>query len=187
MKHLIIYSHLNPESFTKAVVDKAEKIALEKGDEVKIISLYGDMFNPILEFPDIEHMFMGKEAPADVANYQEMVKWADHMTFVYPLWWGQMPAMLKGFFDRVFANGFAYAYGEDGMPIGLLKGKTAKLYILTGNPDEYYEPSGMHSALRRVNDVGIFGFCGIESTSTFFGSIASGSDELRKGYLDSIK
>ena len=107
MKHLIIYSHLNPTSFTNAVVDKVEKTAKEKGDEVKIINLYGDKFNPVLEFPDIEHMFMGKEAPADVAIYQEMVQWADHMTFVYPIWWGQMPAMLKGFLDRVFANGFA--------------------------------------------------------------------------------
>ncbi len=187
MKHLVIYSHLNPDSFTKAVVDTVEKTAQKKGDEVKIINLYGDKFNPILEFPDIQHMFMGKDAPADVAIYQEMIKWADHMTFVYPLWWGQMPAMLKGFLDRVFANGFAYTYGEDGMPIGLLKGKTSKLYILTGNPDAYYEPSGMHSALRRVNDEGIFGFCGMESDSTFFGSVATGSDELRQGYLDSIK
>ncbi len=186
MKHLIIYSHLNPDSFTKAIVDKVGKVAQEKGDVIKTINLYGDQFNPILEFPDIEHMFLGKDAPADVANYQEIVLWADHMTFVYPLWWGQMPAMLKGFLDRVFANGFAFAYSEDGIPIGLLKGRSAKSYILTGNPDDYYEASGMHAALRRVSDEGIFGFCGMEATSTFFGNVAMGSDDLRKGYLDSI-
>jgi len=186
MKHLIIYSHLNPNSFTKAIVDRVEKVALEKGDEVKIIDLYSEQFNPVLEFPDIEHMFMGKKAPNDVAEYQEMVAWADHMTFVYPMWWAQMPAILKGFLDRVFANGFAFAYGEDGMPIGLLKGRTAHLYISTGNPDEYYEASGMHAAQRRINDEGIFGFCGIDASSTFFGNVAMGTDELRKGYLNSI-
>ncbi len=186
MKHLIIYSHLNPNSFTNAIVDRVEKVAQEKGDEVKVIDLYSDRFNPVLEFPDIEHMFMGKDAPNDVAEYQEMVTWADHMTFVYPLWWAQMPAMLKGFLDRVFANGFAFAYGENGMPIGLLKGRTAQLFISTGNPDEYYEASGMHSAQRRINDEGIFGFCGIDANSTFFGNVAMGTDELRKGYLESI-
>jgi len=66
MKHLIIYSHLNPKSFTKAIVDQVEKTAKAKGDEVKIIDLYGEKFNPILEFPDIQYMFMGGDAPEDV-------------------------------------------------------------------------------------------------------------------------
>jgi len=185
MKHLIIYSHLNPDSFTKAIVDKVEKVSKEKGDEVKIIDLYGEQFNPILEFPDIEYMFMGKEVPGDVKKYQELVTWADHLTVVYPLWWAQMPAMLKGFIDRVFANGYAFNYGEKGSG-GLLTGKTAQLYICTGNPGEYYEESGMYDAQRRVNDEGIFGFCGIKSSIIFFGNVAMGTDELRKGYLESI-
>ncbi len=186
MKHLIIYSHLNPASFTKAIVDEIETIAKARGDEIKTIDLYGEKFNPVLEFPDIEHMFMGKEAPEDVSKYQELVSWADHLTVVYPMWWGQMPAMLKGFIDRVFANGYAFSYTEKG-PEGLLQGKSAHLYICTGNPDDYYEQSGMHSAQERINDGGVFGFCGIEPEITFFGDGAMGSDELRKGYLKSIK
>jgi len=186
MKHLIIYSHLNPNSFTKAIVDRVGKTAEEKGDEIKIIDLYGEKFNPILEFPDIEYMFMGKGVPADVKKYQEMIGWADHLTFVYPLWWAQMPAMLKGFIDRVFSNGFAFEYGAEG-PKGLLNGKTAKLYISTGTPDEFYKNSGMYNAQKRINDEGIFAFCGIKSSITFFGNVAMGTDELRKGYLDSIK
>ena len=187
MKHLIIYSHLNPKSFTKAIVDKVEKVSKEKGDAVKIIDLYGDKFNPVLEFPDIQHQFMGGECPADVKKYQDMVAWTDHLTIVYPIWWTQMPAMLKGFFDRVFSNGFAYAYSEQGIPTGLLKGKTVKLYICTGNPNEVYEQMGMHSAQRKVNEEGIFGFSGMKAETVFFGNVAMGPDELRKGYLDSIK
>ncbi len=186
MKHLIIYSHLNPNSFTKAIVDQVEKTAKEKGDEVKIIDLYGDKFNPILEFPDIEYMFMGKEVPDDVKKYQELITWADHLTVVYPLWWAQMPAMLKGFIDRVFSNGYAFEYGESGAK-GLLEGKTAKLYICTGNPGEYYEQSGMYDAQRRINDAGVFGFCGIDTKITFFGNVTLGTDEQRKEYLQSIK
>jgi len=131
-------------------------------------------------------MFMGKEAPGDVKKYQELVTWADHLTVVYPLWWAQMPAMLKGFIDRVFSNGYAFEYGESG-PKGLLEGKTAKLFICTGNPGDYYEESGMYNAQRRINDVGVFGFCGIDTKMTFFGNVAMGTDEQREGYLKSIK
>ncbi len=186
MKQLIIYSHLNPASFTKAIVDRVEKVTTEKGDDVKIIDLYGDNFNPVLNVADTEYMFMGKNAPEDIKNYQDMITWADNITFVYPLWWSQMPAMLKGFIDRVMANGFAFEYTEKG-PRGLLTGKTAQLYISTGAPNDYYEKVGMLDAQRKIYDEGIFAFCGIKSNTTFFGDVAQGTDELRKGYLDSIK
>jgi len=185
MKHLIIYSHLNPASFTKAVVDRVVEKSKEKGDDIKIIDLHGENFQPILGMPDIEGMFMGKETPSDVKKYQDMLAWSEHITVVYPMWWGQMPAILKGFMDRVFANGFAYNYGEQG-PEGLLGGRTAQIYVLTGTPNEYYKENGMHDAQERVISNGVFGFCDIDAAITFFGNIAMGSDELRKGYLDSI-
>ena len=187
MKHLIIYTHLNPASFSKAITDQVEKVSSEKGDEIKIIDLYADKFNPVLEFPDIEHMFMGKDAPSDVKKYQDLVSWADHLTFVYPMWWGQMPAMLKGFIDRVFSNGYAFVYSKEGIPSGLLNGKTAQLYVCTGTPNEIYEQTHMHKSQERVISEGVFGFCGIDAKMTFFGNVAMGTDELRKGYLNSIK
>ena len=186
MKHLIIYTHLNPASFTKAIVDKVALVSKAKGDEVQIIDLYADGFNPIVQMPDISAMFMGGETPEDVVKYQKQVAWADHITVVYPLWWGQMPALLKGFFDRVFTNGFAYSYTEDGAK-SLLTGKTGHFYINTGTPNEYYKADGMHKALERVNVEGVFGFSGIKSDITFFGNVSMGTDELRKGYLASIQ
>lgn len=186
MKYLIIYTHLNPGSFTKAVSDEVQNVLTANGNEVKTIDLYGEKFNPILEFPDIEHMFMGKDAPNDVQKYQELVTWADNLVFVYPIWWQQMPAMLKGFIDRVFTNGYAFEYNETGVE-GLLKGKTAHLFINTGNTNEMLEKIGMHAALNKINEDGIFGFCGISSKTTFFGNVSMGSDEERKNYLGSIK
>jgi NAD(P)H dehydrogenase (quinone) len=185
MKHLIIYSHLNSASFTKAVVDKVVEKSEAKGDETKIIDLYGESFQAILGMSDIESMFMGKETPIDVKKYQDMITWAEHITVVYPMWWGQMPAILKGFFDRVFANGFAYNYGVQG-PEGLLGGRTAHLYILTGTPNEYYKENGMHDAQEHVISKGVFGFCNIDAKITFFGNIAMGDDALRKSYLERI-
>lgn len=186
MKHLIIYSHLNPASFTKAIVDEVQKNAIAKGDEVKIIDLYGDQFNPVLGMPDVGHQFMGQEIPEDVKEYQEIITWADHLTVVYPMWWGQMPAMLKGFIDRVFSYGFAFSISENGAE-ALLKGKTAQVYINTNTPTAIYEATHMNTAQSRVIDDGVFGFCGIETEITFFGQVSSGTDELRKSYLETIK
>ncbi|WP_281638131.1 NAD(P)H-dependent oxidoreductase [Flavobacterium marginilacus] len=186
MKHLIIFSHLNPASFTKAIVDEVATKATAKGDEVQIIDLYGEGFNPVLAMPDIEFMFMGKEMPTDIQKYQEAITWADHLTIVYPMWWSQMPAMLKGFIDRVFSHGFAFQITENG-PVGLLKGKTAHVYINMNTPTAVYEETLMLTAQLRTIEVGIFEFCGIKTETTFFGNVISGTDELRKGYLETIK
>jgi NAD(P)H dehydrogenase (quinone) len=148
--------------------------------------LYADKFNPVLEFPDIQYSFMDGEAPSDVKIYQEQITWADQITFVYPIWWEQMPAMLKGFIDRVFTNGYAYVYGENG-PKGLLVGKSVQLLINTGNTSEILEKMGMHAAVKKVNEEGIFKFCGMTAKTTFFGNITLGSDHDRKQYLNSIR
>jgi len=182
MKHLIIYCHFNPDSFTKAVTDKLLDSAKAKGQEIKIIDLYSDQFDPVLKASD---MLPDTETPKNILAYQELIKWADHYSVVYPLWWGQMPAILKGFIDRVFANGVAFQYGPEG-PKGLLSGRSARLIINTGTPDAYYAQSGMHAAQVRVNDAGVFGFCGIDTQITFFGDVAMGSDELRKTYLEKV-
>ncbi len=185
MNHLIIYTHLNPQSFTKAVAEQVEKVANNKGHHTKIIDLYADKFNPILEFPDIQYSFMGGEAPSDVKKYQQDILWAEQITFVYPIWWEQMPAMLKGFIDRVFTHDFAYIYDENGHQ-GLLKGKHANLFINTGNSSESLEKSGLHAAVKKVNEAGIFEFCGMTAKTTFFGNITISSDDDRKAYLNSI-
>jgi len=185
MKHLVVHTHLNPQSFTKAVTDEVIKVANAKGHTVKTIDLYADGFDPVLKFPDIQSMFMGGEVQEDVKNYQEMISWADHLTFVYPMWWGQMPAMLKGFIDRVFANGFAFSYGPEGVK-GFLTDKTVRLIINTSTTNQIYSETGMHEAQVRINDPGIFGFCGMKTDLTFFGNITTGTDEERKAYLASV-
>lgn len=134
---------------------------------------------------DIGYMFMGKDIPTDVKKYQEMIMWAEHLTVVYPMWWGQMPAILKGFIDRVFSNGFAYKVTASGSE-GLLQDKTAHIFINTNTPSEIYKETLMHNAQIRVIQEAVFEFCGIKTETTFFGSVSSGSNELREEYLNSI-
>ena len=89
------------------------------------------------------------------------IKWADLITFIYPIWWASMPAILKGYIDRVFANGFAYKY-ENNIPIGLLEGKKALIFNTTGSPSDAYSESGMQDAIKQMANDGILKFCGIE-------------------------
>ena len=185
MKHLIIYTHLNPDSFTKAVADEVKRVSELKGHQIKVVDLYVDGFDPVLQFPDIQYSFMGGDAPNDVESYQELITWADHLTFVYPLWWQQMPAMLKGFIDRVFTNGFAYMVGQNG-PEGMLAEKSVQLIINSGTPNEMLESMGFQAALLKVNEEGIFKFCGMRVNSTFFGNITMSTDSERKEYLKRI-
>lgn len=85
--------------------------------------MYEESFDPVLRF-DQEHLRRDLAQDLETAKYREMLKWADFLIFIYPIWWSGMPALLKGFIDRVFANGFAYKY-KGTRPVGLLKNKQA--------------------------------------------------------------
>ncbi len=126
MNILIIYTYPNHNSLNASVL-KAVQNNLSKKHTVKMLDLYAENFNPVLHFDD-EHLRRNLNKDPEMENYRNLVSWADHLIFIFPIWWGGMPAILKGFIDRVFAKGFAYSY-KGAMPIGHLKGKGA--WIIT--------------------------------------------------------
>ncbi len=182
MNHLVVFAHPNPKSFGKGILDTVVKASEEKGAAVKVRDLYELGFDPILKPSDFVAFKEGK-VPEDIAAEQEIIRWADVITFIYPVWWTSLPAILKGYVDRVFSYGFAYEY-IDGAPNGLLKGKKALLFSTTGTPDELYAANGMHASMKQTTDQGIFNFSGMEQVShTFFGAVPYVSDEVRGDYL----
>lgn len=186
MNNLVIFAHPNEKSFGKAMVDSVVKASEEKGAEVRVRNLYEIGFDPILKPEDFAAFQSGK-IPEDIAAEQEYIKWADIITFVYPVWWTSLPAILKGYVDRVFSYGFAYEY-VDGAPNGLLKGKKGLLFSTTGTPDAIYSENGMHSSIKQTTDQGIFNFTGIEEVvHTFFGGVPHVTEEVRKGYLQEVE
>ncbi|OOM79660.1 general stress protein 14 [Clostridium puniceum] len=185
MNHLIIFAHPNQKSFGKGIVDTLVKASKEKRANVNVRDLYEIKFDSILK-PDDFVAFQSGKIPEDIATEQEHIKWADIITFVYPVWWASFPAILKGYVDRVFSYGFAYEY-VDGAPNGLLKGKKALLFSTTGTPNEIYSANGTHNSMKQTVDQGIFNFSGIEEVNhTFFGAVPYVTDEIREDYLKEV-
>ncbi|MGF9965321.1 NAD(P)H-dependent oxidoreductase [Bacillus rhizoplanae] len=186
MKHLIVYAHPNPQSFNHAILETLQGQLQEKGHEVRVRDLYAINFNPVLAANDFISFSQGN-TPADIKAEQEHITWADVITFIYPVWWTGLPAILKGYVDRVFSHGFAYAYGANGIE-KLLTGKKSLLLSTMGNSKENYDASGMFEAMKKTTDAGIFDFTGIETVEhAFYTSVPSVDNETRKQYLEEVK
>ena len=166
MKNLIIYAHPNPASlnhfFKQTVLESLENSA----QEIVIRDLNEINFNPVLSLDDMSGQRMGQVAE-DVQKEQDFISWADRIIFIYPIWWTGMPAIMKGYIDRVFSYGFAYRY-DRGIQKGLLAGKKAIIINSHGKSNAEYEESGMDKALALTSDTGIFDYCGFEIQQHFY-------------------
>ncbi len=186
MNHLIVYTHPNPESFNHAILEAYEELAREAGHELRVRDLYKTGFDPVLKGADFVAMQKGAVLE-DVRAEQDHIKWADVVTFIHPIWWYQMPAMLKGYIDRIFSHGFAYEIGAEGI-MGLLSGKKVIILNTTGGAGEHYGKAGYNEAIKRTFDVGTFALCGMEVVMhKFFYAIPFIKEEDRKKMLEEVR
>jgi len=182
MKVLVVYAHPNPDSFNHAVLEKFVEGLQFKNHEVEILDLYAQGFNPLLSAADLASL-QGGEVPADIKAQQDKVAWAEGLAFIFPIWWSSMPAVLKGWIDRVFSLGFAYAFTEEG-PKGLLKQQKALLINTSGGDQTFFDHSGIQKAIQMTIDLGIFGFTGIPKIQhEFFYNVVQIDPATREGYL----
>jgi len=125
MNILYINGHPNPESF-HAAIETTFVEALDSKHDIKVLSLGKETFDPVLRFGYAKRM---EEDPFITAS-QEMVLWADHIVFTFPMWWGDAPSLLHGWIERVFMPGFAYHF--KGAKVNrLLKGRTGDIIVTT--------------------------------------------------------
>jgi NAD(P)H dehydrogenase (quinone) len=180
MKHLIILAHPNPASFSSSLVKALHEHLTNEGQEVKIRNLYEIGFNPVLSADDFSSLADNK-VPKEIEIEQEYIKWTDHIIFAYPVWWGGMPAILKGYVDRVFSEGFAYEYVADGSR-GLLSPRKGSTICATGAFSEEY--GEIHNAMKIISGEVIFDFTGIKPyKQLFYGGVPSVTDEVRRSYI----
>ena len=177
---LVILGHPSDNSFCRALADSYVKGAETAGNEVQFISLGKLIFDPVLHdgYAKIQHL------EPDLISAQSAISWAQHLVFVYPTWWGTMPALLKGFIDRIFLPGFAFKYREGSMLWDrLLAGRSAHLLVTMDSPPWYYRwmvrmPG--HNQMKRA----ILEFSGVKPVAiSNFGPIKSSSPQQREKWL----
>ncbi|HEA30847.1 MAG TPA: flavodoxin family protein [Leeuwenhoekiella sp.] len=166
MKHLVIYAHPNYSSLNGQLKNSLIDNLLDQREEVELRDLYQLNFNPVLSLNDAEGQRIGK-VENDVEKEQEFIRWADCITFIHPIWWTGLPAIMKGYIDRVFSYGFAYQY-QQGVQQGLLAGKHTVIINTHGKSKAEYAETGMEKALSLTSDKGIYVYCGLEIKKHLF-------------------
>ena len=166
MKNLIVYAHPNSGSLNHFFKQTVLEILQESGEEIAVRDLNEINFNPVLSLEDMNGQRMGTVAD-DVKTEQDFITWADRIIFIYPIWWTGMPAIMKGYIDRVFSYGFAYRY-DQGVQKGLLTGKKTIIINSHGKSNAEYEAMGMDKALILTSDTGIFTYSGLEIQQHFY-------------------
>ncbi|MBO1437958.1 NAD(P)H-dependent oxidoreductase [Meiothermus sp. CFH 77666] len=183
MNVLIIHAHPNPNSFNAALRDVAVRTLSRSGHSILLSDLYTMRFNPVLS---------ARELQGDLSEIQpeiDKVRRADLLLFQFPDWWYGMPAIMKGWIDRVFAFGFAYD-DEHSFENGLLRGKKAMLSLTVGAREDYYRQAPQRDLMRVLEPIhyGILAYCGLEVLPPF---IAYGPGEMseaeRKATLEAFR
>lgn len=118
MRMLLIYCHPCPESFTAAIRDKAMAALAATGHEVRLIDLHAEDFDPVMRAEERRAYHTAGVNEAPVAAHLDALRWCEGLLFVYPTWWYGLPAMLKGWLDRVWIPHATFTMPEGGKPIG---------------------------------------------------------------------
>ena len=168
-------------SLCHALSDAFAQGARGEGHVVRLLKLGEMQFDPVLR----QGYDQSQTLEPDLLEAQRQIHWAEHLVFVYPVWWGGLPALLKGFFDRVFLPGFAFRYrGQHSQAWDkLLTGRTADLLVTLDTPPWYVRwiyGAPAHRQMVRT----ILGFCGIKTRRlTEFSPVRPSSEEQRQTWL----
>ena len=111
---LLVLAHPVPASLVAAAAERAKAAAERAGHEVRVIDLYRDGFDPVLSLPQWRSHEAGHAGRPDVVDHAASLRWAESLLFVYPTWFGAQPAILKGWFDRVWIEGVAFRLAAGG-------------------------------------------------------------------------
>ncbi len=184
MKVLIINGHPNPKSLCNAFAKAYKESSLLKGNEVKELVISELNFNPNLKYGYQER----SEWETDLQLEWDTILWADHLVWIHPVWWGGLPAILKGFIDRVFLPGKAFKYRGDSLFWDkLLKGKTGHIICTLDQPGWYYWLVYGKPSVNQLKK-STLEFCGIKPVKVnYFGIVRKSSPEKRKEWIEKVK
>jgi len=181
---LVVNGHPDKESFNNAIALSYIKSAEKAGSTVRYIPIAELKFNPNLQFGYRKRM----ELEPDLIKAIEDIKWSEHQVWIHPIWWLGMPAVMKGFFDRIFLPGITFTTNKGAKNEGLLTEKSGRIITTAGDLSmETYEQLYKSSGLIQLKE-GILQYCGVCSVQTnFIGPLYDLDEDDRKNILDEIE
>ena len=160
MHVLAVFCHPNRNSFSGAVLDRFVDGVEEAGHSCEVADLYREAFDPVMSMRDLQQ-FEGVPMPEEVLAEQARVELCDALCLIFPMWWYGMPAMMKGWLDRVWSAEWAYHWEHD--PEGsLLKARPCTLLVPTGASPRQVSERGYDNSIDNLWRYGVLGYCGVE-------------------------
>ncbi|AMP98585.1 NAD(P)H dehydrogenase (Quinone) [Pedobacter cryoconitis] len=180
---LIINGHPNKESLNYALTNAYQQGAIQSGAQVEVIHIGELNFNPNLQYGYTKRIVLEPDLLASL----EKIKKADHLVWIHPVWWGGLPAMMKGFIDRLFLPGIAYKYRENSVWWDkLLTGKTARIITTLDQPAWYYWIFYGNPSVNQLKK-STLEFCGIKPVSvTYIGIVKTAAEKQRANWIAKV-
>lgn len=186
----IVYAHPWDGSYNHAILTSITEKLETKREPFQVIDLYKDGFNPVFTAEELKHFHKGETPYSLVKDYQEKLKQSTELVFIFPVWWWDLPAMLKGFIDKVMLSGFAFIEDQNtGTLQGLLTNIKKTTVISTSTTDKEYIESEAGNAIQSVFINRTLADLGLKNESTkwiHFSRVNLTTDEKRKQFLKEI-
>lgn len=185
-KVLLIYAHPYNKSFNYAILEKVEDSLLSNEISFSVIDLYKDNFNPAYNSDELSLFKYGETKDQLVKKYQKMIVAANKIIFIFPIWWNSIPAIIKGFIDKVMKKKFAYDVGSTGV-IGHLTNIDCGLVFTTSTSPTWYLKLFCGDAVNKVFIRSTLSQLGMKNIKWInFGSIDKSANIKRMKFLNSI-
>jgi len=187
MLALIVVANPSSHSLSHAMASAAERVLVARGYEIACHDLYAEHFDPIQ--PTGEDGNVGSSNALVERHCSELAQ-ADLILVFHPNWWGQPPAILKGWIDRVFRLNTAYAYpagvGFEGIPVGLLRARLA-IVVNTSNTPAEREITAFGDPLETLWKKCVFGLCGVSNVvRRMYAPVTGSTDQQRAAWLSDV-
>ncbi|MDI9894594.1 NAD(P)H-dependent oxidoreductase [Rhodococcus sp. IEGM 1381] len=166
MTALVVVSHSDPDSLTHHVARSISDAIRAAGVTVETADLAAENFDPRFATADLNLYRGNGTTPTDVLAEQQRIDRADHLVLAFPMYWWSMPALLKGWIDRVFVSGWAYEYSPGAAFVKKLDRLVVHLVVIAGDEAESFERHGVYDAFRTQVERGIVEYCGATVGST---------------------
>jgi putative NADPH-quinone reductase len=190
MRLLFVHAHPVPESFSTALCQAAIESARARGHDVRVTDLYAEGFNPVMSAEERRAYTEDELPPADLLPHIEALQWAEGLILVYPTWWYAQPAMLKGWFDRVWRPGVTFILRTPTEPMRPALTNIRLIGVITTFGSPWWFWTFLMGAPGRKIILRGLRFCTAKRTQTFWMGLHemdSQTDKTRREYLARVK